>query len=98
MSYNWGYYNSLVTIRHHDGSVTISHGGVEMGQGLHTKVAQVCAFELGIPLEKISVKSTNNLVNPNCLFTGGSVVTELCSKVIYKRSIQSVSTAFFLTV
>ena len=52
-----------------------------MGQGIHTKVAQVCAYELGIPLEKISVKSTNNLVNPNALFTGASVTTEMCSKV-----------------
>lgn len=63
------------------GSVAISHGGIEMGQGVHTKVAQVCAHELGIPIEKISVKNTNNLVNPNNLWSGGSVVSELCCKV-----------------
>jgi len=39
--YNLGYYNALLSVRHHDGSVTVSHGGVEMGQGIHTKVAQV---------------------------------------------------------
>jgi xanthine dehydrogenase molybdopterin-binding subunit B len=41
MTYNLGYYNALVAVRHHDGSVAVSHGGVEMGQGIHTKVAQV---------------------------------------------------------
>lgn len=81
LTYNLGYYNALVAIRHHDGSVLVSHGGIEMGQGIHTKVAQCVAYEFGIPIETISVKSTNNLVNPNILWTGGSVTSELCCKV-----------------
>ena len=38
-----------------DGSITVIHGGVEMGQGLHTKIAQVAAGELNVPLEFIRV-------------------------------------------
>lgn len=48
---------------------------------MHTKAAQVCAHLLGIPLDLVSVKSTNNLVNPNGNFSGGSITSELVVKV-----------------
>lgn len=49
---------ALVHILHDDGTVLISHGGVEMGQGLHTKILQVAATELGLPMSKVFISET----------------------------------------
>jgi len=67
---------ALVSVYDRDGTVAVCCGGVDMGQGLHTKVAQTVARELGIPLSLISVKPNNSLVNPNGLVTGGSIGSE----------------------
>ena len=61
--------------------MSISTGGVEMGQGLNTKVAQAVAKELNIPLELIIVKPSDSFVQPNNAPTGGSMASELCVHV-----------------
>ena len=33
---------------------------------------------LGVPLEMVSVKANNNLVNPNGVVTGGSLGSDMC--------------------
>lgn len=84
MRYPLGYFGSLsaiVSIYHDDGTVAISHGGIEMGQGMNTKVAQVVAHILNIPMDKIIVKPSNNLTSPNAICTGGSMTTETVSYV-----------------
>lgn len=41
-----------------DGSVQLHYGGVEMGQGLTTKMVQVCATALGVPLNSVHCART----------------------------------------
>ncbi|XP_065079502.1 aldehyde oxidase 1-like [Ochlerotatus camptorhynchus] len=79
MRYPLGYFGQLsaiVSVYHDDGTVSVSHGGIEMGQGMNTKVAQVVAHILGIALEKVIIKPTNNLTSPNAICTGGSMTSE----------------------
>lgn len=75
----WGQFNAMVSICARDGTVCVTHGGIECGQGINTKVAQVAAFTLGIDLSFISVKASNNIVTPNNSVTGGSVSSESCA-------------------
>lgn len=73
---------AYVAIYHRDGSVVISHGGTECGQGINTKATQVASYTLGIPLEMISVKASNNVIGANATTTGGTVTTDLVCYVI----------------
>ncbi|KAA0874413.1 xanthine dehydrogenase molybdopterin binding subunit [Nitrincola tapanii] len=63
-----------------DGSVQLNHGGTEMGQGLHTKVAQVVASTLGIPLSRIQITATRTDKVPNTSPTAASSGADLNGK------------------
>lgn len=76
-----GNYTAFVAIYHRDGTVAISHGGIESGQGLNTKMIQVAAFTLGIPMNMISVKPANNLIGANSFKTGGSSTSDMAGYV-----------------
>lgn len=66
----------VVAIYPHDGTVSVSHGGVECGQGINTKVAQVAAHCLGVSLDMISIKRLDNVAGANGICTGGSIASE----------------------
>lgn len=63
-----------------DGSMQISHGGTEMGQGLHTKIGQIVAHEFGIPLTDVEVTATRTDKVPNTSPTAASSGTDLNGK------------------
>lgn len=68
---------ALVHIYQGDGSVLVSHGGVEMGQGLHTKVCQIVAQNLGVPLETVHISETATDKVPNATPTAASASSDL---------------------
>ncbi|KAH8292276.1 hypothetical protein KR054_008034, partial [Drosophila jambulina] len=77
--YYFGQYPATVAIYHVDGTVVVSHGGIEMGQGMNTKVA---AYTLGIDLSYIKVESSDTINGANSMVTGGAVGSEsLCYAV-----------------
>lgn len=59
-----------------DGTVLVSHGGTEMGQGLHTKVCQVAAQAFGIPVENVYINDTSTDKVANSIATAASMSTD----------------------
>lgn len=59
-----------------DGSVLVSHGGTEMGQGIHTKMQQVASRELRIPPSKIYISETSTNTVPNTCPSAASFGTD----------------------
>ncbi|XP_001990519.2 aldehyde oxidase 4 [Drosophila grimshawi] len=80
-------YPATVAIYHADGSVVISHGGIEMGQGLNTKVVQVAAFVLGVPLERVRVESSNTVNGANSFVSANSMASELIGIAVRKACV-----------
>ncbi|MEO5858064.1 MAG: molybdopterin cofactor-binding domain-containing protein [Pyrinomonadaceae bacterium] len=63
-----------------DGSVAVSTGAVEMGQGVNTKMAQVAAKVFGLPIEAIKVHTANTLRIANTSPTAASAAADLNGK------------------
>jgi xanthine dehydrogenase large subunit len=79
ISFNLTAFNQAGALVHvyKDGSVLINHGGVEMGQGLHTKMLQVAATALGVPLEVVRLAPTRTDKVPNTSATAASSGADL---------------------
>jgi xanthine dehydrogenase large subunit len=72
-----------------DGSVQVSTGATEMGQGVNTKIRQLVADELRVPLERVFVMTTSTEKNNNSSATAassgadlnGSAAVDACKRI-----------------
>lgn len=82
ISFNLRHLNQAGALVHvyTDGSVLVNHGGTEMGQGLHTKVAQVVAHELGVSFDRVRVTATDTHKVVNTSATAASSGSDLNGK------------------
>lgn len=69
---------------HTDGSVLVTHGGTEMGQGLHTKMAAVAARALRIPIEQVHISETSTSTVANSSPTAASASSDLYGMAVYR--------------
>ena len=92
ISFNFTSFNQAGALVHvyRDGSVLINHGGTEMGQGLHTKMLQVAATALGLPIERVRLAPTRTDKVPNTSATAassgadlnGAAVKDACDQIL----------------
>ncbi|WP_425469775.1 xanthine dehydrogenase molybdopterin binding subunit [Paraburkholderia unamae] len=82
ISFNVPHLNQAGALVHvyRDGSVLVNHGGTEMGQGLNTKVAQVVAGALGLPLARVRVSAADTSKVANTSATAASTGSDLNGK------------------
>ena len=82
ISFNVVHFNQAGALVHvyTDGSVLANHGGTEMGQGLHTKVAQVVALELGIDVSQVRSTANDTSKVANTSATAASTGSDLNGK------------------
>jgi len=79
ISFTATHYNQAGALLHvyNDGTILLNHGGTEMGQGLFTKVAQIVAQELGVPLASVRVCASDTSKVPNASPTAASAGSDL---------------------
>jgi xanthine dehydrogenase large subunit len=65
-----------------DGSVSVSTGAVEMGQGVNTKMLQAAAIALGIHRSRIRIESTNTTRVANTSPSAASATADLNGKAV----------------
>lgn len=68
---------------YHDGSVLVAHGGIEMGQGLHTKLTQIAAQALQVPLDNVFISETATNTVANASSTAASASSDLNGYAIF---------------
>jgi xanthine dehydrogenase/oxidase len=71
-----------------DGTVMLQHGGAESGQGIDTKMMQIAAETLGIPMSIIRVAQTSTASMPNATATAASSGSDLFGGAVQKACIE----------
>lgn len=95
--------NALVNV-YTDGTVQVSTGGTEMGQGLNTKLRQLVADEFGLTCDRVRLMTTstekNNNTSPTAASAGtdlnGAAAIEACLKI--KRRMRDYAAQLFASV
>ena len=79
ISFTATWYNQAGALVHvyKDGSIHLSHGGTEMGQGLYIKVAAVLADAFGVGLDVVKIMATTTGKVPNTSATAASSGSDL---------------------
>ena len=67
-----------------DGSVGLSTGAVEMGQGVNTKMSQIAAQVFSIPAENVKIETTNTTRVANTSPSAASSTADLNGKALLK--------------
>src|SRR6185369_2360040 len=88
--YNTGGTGPKATVTlHRDGSAEVVHGLQDLGTGSRTMVGIVAAEELGLPLERVSVRIGDTRL-PYGPGSGGSTTTPSSAPVIRAAAFQAV--------
>ncbi|XP_077958818.1 aldehyde oxidase 6 isoform X1 [Gasterosteus aculeatus] len=94
IAFSDGFLNQAAALVHiyKDGSVLVSHGGTEMGQGLHTKMQQVASRELHVPASKVYISETSTNTVPNaspsaasCGTDANGMAVQNACQILYQR-------------
>jgi xanthine dehydrogenase large subunit len=93
ISFNLPFLNQAgaLVLVYDDGTVQLNHGGTEMGQGLYTKMMQVCGHELRLPLAHIRHMPTSTEKVPNTAPTAASAGADLNGQAVKDACMQIVA-------
>ncbi len=70
-----------------DGSVSVSCGAVDIGEGADTALAQICSGVLGVPMDRINYVRPDTDASPHNFKTSGSRTTFMVGRAVWEASV-----------
>ena len=77
-----------------DGAVTLRVGKAELGQGIHTALAQIAVTELGLAPGQLEVAPLSTAASPDEGFTAGSLSTQVSGAAV--RAVSAAARRLFI--